>query len=338
MKYDFFANFYEKATDASPAYRCPIGVYDFHNNSPFFYLDQHGFVEDENSTEGYRDFTKEVSADSLSYWVKEGFDSEVMDILFGEKTFEKITVQAQELDILDDEGTTPVRGLPISDCFVLFDSTEPYAPVVFMEGTPYDHNEDARTFSIPLIRLKEYFKVQTMLEVMDGLQVFADGNPWTFDQLKEYFEAGVDEAVQIVSSLFGGKRDYDGNPEILHALSVGMQGANKTEIIAGFLHDVVEDTDMTLEDLSAAGFSQEVITVVDLLTHRKLEDSYEAYIDKILASGNLHAVAVKINDLRHNIARGEAGHHTGSVAKHNRALKHIETVLSEMLAQVKGEH
>ena len=40
-------------------------------------------------------------------------------------------------------------------------------------------------------------------------------------------------------------------------------------MVAGFLHDVVEDSNVTLEDLIKWGFSQEVVTVVDLLTHKQ---------------------------------------------------------------------
>lgn len=91
--------------------------------------------------------------------------------------------------------------------------------------------------------------------------------------------------------------------------------------------------DLSLEDLAKWGFSQEVVTVVDLLTHKK-GDTYEAYIFNILASCNLDAIAVKITELKHNIARGEAGHHTKSVHKHQQALEAIEEALRETLRQL----
>ena len=49
-------------------------------------------------------------------------------------------------------------------------------------------------------------------------------------------------------------------------------------MVAGFLHDVVEDSNVTLEDLIKWGFSQEVVTVVELLTHEQ-EDNYSKYIE-----------------------------------------------------------
>ena len=61
-------------------------------------------------------------------------------------------------------------------------------------------------------------------------------------------------------------------------------------MVAGFLHDVVEDSNVTLEDLIKWGFSQEVVTVVELLTHEQ-EDNYSKYIEQLCLSGNMDAIA-----------------------------------------------
>ena len=55
-------------------------------------------------------------------------------------------------------------------------------------------------------------------------------------------------------------------------------------MVAGFLHDVVEDSNVTLEDLIKWGFSQEVVAVVELLTHEQ-EDNYSKYIEELCLSG-----------------------------------------------------
>ena len=200
------------------------------------------------------------------------------------------------------------------------------SPVTFIDGDPYSMIENTRKFSIPLKKLKDYFDVLTMMEVMEGMEVFKNGNHWSYEEFKEYFESGIDDAVDLATRVFFGKRDLDGNPEILHALSVGMAGRSKTEKIVGFLHDVVEDSSVTLEDLSQWGYSEDVVNAVSLLTHRK-GIPYMEYIENIIQSGNSAAIAVKMNDLRHNIVRGEAGHHTNSVAKHIEALSIIENEL-----------
>ena len=66
-----------------------------------------------------------------------------------------------------------------------------------------------------------------------------------------------------------GQRDLDGKPVILHPLTVAMKGNNENEIVAGLLHDVVEDTGYTFEDLLTAGISPEVVDALRLLTHEK---------------------------------------------------------------------
>ena len=99
-----------------------------------------------------------------------------------------------------------------------------------------------------------------------------------------------------------------------------MAGQNKNEKIVGFLHDVVEDTDITFNDLDNMGFSTEVIEALKLLTHDKKLTSYETYIKGIIRSGNHTTINVKINDLRNNITRGESGHHMRLVKKHKDAL------------------
>lgn len=316
MKHELFAAFFRKANECKPAYRCPLGII---TTESYDYFKENGFTLDENATDGYLDYLKELKTEELGNWTHEDCQDEVLDVLSCGEDFERILLQAEEFDTLDDEGTIPVRGLPICECFVQFSGTAPFAPVTFMEGDPYHRTEDTRYFIIPLTKLKGYFDVLTMLEVMDRMRIFGTGQHWSYDQLKEYFEAGIDDAVDLATRVFFGKRDLDGNPEILHALNVGMSGNNKTEMIVGFLHDVLEDSDLTAEDLWRFGYSKLVIETVQLLTHDK-DVPYLDYIRNIVRSGNIYAMAVKINDLKHNIARGNAGGHTKLVAKHTEAL------------------
>lgn len=61
--------------------------------------------------------------------------------------------------------------------------------------------------------------------------------------------AGIDEAVAIAAKAHAGVKDLDGKPYILHPLAVGLAGKSENEMICGFLHDVVEDTGYTFDDL-----------------------------------------------------------------------------------------
>ena len=164
-----------------------------------------------------------------------------------------------------------------------------------------------------------YFSVLTLFEVVERLKFFGSGTYWSTKDLKEYFESGIDEAVAIASTVFRNKRDLDGNPDILHSLAVGTAGQTKNEKIVGFLHDVVEDSDVTFEDLDEYGFSAEVLEALKLLTHDKKRMSYDEYVRAIIASGNSTAINVKINDLRNNIARA-GNRHKRILEKHTAAL------------------
>ena len=137
----------------------------------------------------------------------------------------------------------------------------------------------------------------------------------------------IDKAIEFASKAHAADYDLDGNPTILHPLTVGMMGNNDTERIVGFLHDIVEDTKYTFEDLEDEGFSNEVISALRLLTHDK-QTPYMEYIENICASGDKVAVNVKLNDLKHNLARGKAGGHTRCVEKHTEALAFIESYLA----------
>jgi hypothetical protein len=133
----------------------------------------------------------------------------------------------------------------------------------------------------------------------------------------------IDKAIEFASKAHAADYDLDGNPTILHPLAVGMMGQTDIERIVGFLHDVVEDTKYTFEDIANEGLSEEVIEALRLLTHDK-NISYMVYIDKICRSGNITAINVKMNDLKHNLARGRAGGHMRCVEKHTEALAYIE--------------
>lgn len=105
-------------------------------------------------------------------------------------------------------------------------------------------------------------------------------------------------AIALAATVFKDKTDKAGQPYILHCLRVmnGVGPDPDRQVIAA-LHDVVEDTDTTLDDLIKLGFRPRIIIAVDLLTHRK-ETPYEEYIRAIFLNDD--ARAVKIEDLKDN--------------------------------------
>jgi (p)ppGpp synthase/HD superfamily hydrolase len=132
----------------------------------------------------------------------------------------------------------------------------------------------------------------------------------------------IEEALRIAIDAHEGQTDLDGKPVILHPLTVGLAGKNREEMIGGFLHDVVEDSDITFDDLLAKGVDKEIVDALRLLTHDKGTDYYE-YVQRIIDSGNPIALAIKRNDLTHNLARGRANGHWKQVNKHEKAMEMI---------------
>jgi (p)ppGpp synthase/HD superfamily hydrolase len=136
----------------------------------------------------------------------------------------------------------------------------------------------------------------------------------------------IEDALRLAVEAHDGQKDLDGKPVILHPLAVGIAGRNREEVIAGLLHDVVEDTSFTFEDLLERGVDEPIVEALRLLTHTK-DMPYEDYVQRIAQSGNDIAIHVKYNDLCHNLKRGRAGGYWNIVAKHEKALAVIEPLI-----------
>jgi (p)ppGpp synthase/HD superfamily hydrolase len=109
--------------------------------------------------------------------------------------------------------------------------------------------------------------------------------------------ATLDDALALACRQFKGIQDKAGQPYILHCLRVMLPHQDDTARQAAILHDVVEDTDVTLESLRQLGFREEVIAAVDALTHRASESYYE-YVLRLAQSDV--ARRVKVADLHDN--------------------------------------
>lgn len=107
----------------------------------------------------------------------------------------------------------------------------------------------------------------------------------------------IERAFGIAFKAHKGQKDRAGKPYIRHPLHVASTMETDEEVATALLHDVIEDTDVTIEELAAEGFSQEVLEAVSLLTH--LDEPYHEYI--ALIKKNPLARKVKIADLVHNM-------------------------------------
>lgn len=106
-------------------------------------------------------------------------------------------------------------------------------------------------------------------------------------------------ALRVALDAHAGQVDHGGRPYILHVLTVvlGSQPDEEAMTVAA-LHDVVEDTSVTLDDLRAHGFGERILAAVDAMTRRDGE-VYADYIERV--AGDALARRVKKADLEHNM-------------------------------------
>ena len=105
------------------------------------------------------------------------------------------------------------------------------------------------------------------------------------------------KAMKLCFEAHRNQTDKSGLPYVFHPFHLAEQMTDETTTIVALLHDVAEDSDYSLQDIEAMGFSQEVITALSLLTH----DKSVPYMDYVaLIKLNPVAKTVKLADLKHN--------------------------------------
>jgi GTP diphosphokinase / guanosine-3',5'-bis(diphosphate) 3'-diphosphatase len=110
--------------------------------------------------------------------------------------------------------------------------------------------------------------------------------------------ATLERAIALAAQAHAGQVDKAGQPYILHPLRVMLSVTGLNEQMSAVLHDVVEDTTMTLEDLHDEGFSEEVIEAVATLTKSLGETRLAAAQRAVL---NPIARRVKLADVTDNM-------------------------------------
>jgi len=106
-------------------------------------------------------------------------------------------------------------------------------------------------------------------------------------------------ALDVALHAHMGQKDKQGQPYIFHPVAVAAQFTDEDRQVVGLLHDVVEDTEITLKTLSFS-FPDHIVKAVDAITHRKGE-SNDDYIRR--CSMNLIGTDVKRKDIAHNFGR-----------------------------------
>jgi len=106
----------------------------------------------------------------------------------------------------------------------------------------------------------------------------------------------LEKALAIAIKAHEGQTDKQGVPYILHPIRVMARLDNETDRVVALLHDVVEDSPTTFDDLRK-DFSEEVVSAVDHLTRRS-DETYDAFIERV--KKNPIAIRVKLADLADN--------------------------------------
>jgi (p)ppGpp synthase/HD superfamily hydrolase len=104
----------------------------------------------------------------------------------------------------------------------------------------------------------------------------------------------LETAIRLAAKVHKGQLDRFNKPYILHVMRVMMRGHDFDEQVLGALHDVLERSDLSAEDLAKKGFSPRILKALDHIT-RRVDETYEQYIDRVMED-NL-AIRVKLHDL-----------------------------------------
>ena len=140
----------------------------------------------------------------------------------------------------------------------------------------------------------------------------------------------LERAIEIAASAHAGTVDKAGQPYVLHPLRIMLRMPSATTRIAAVLHDVVEDTPWTLEQLAEEGFSEIILAAVEALTIRPGED----YMDFVRrAASNPDARAVKIADVEDNMDLSRIAEPTekdlARIERYREALGYLKAVRSD---------
>ncbi len=221
MMYDLFADFYEKSSDSQPKYTVLLGSY---YPKTIGEMEELGFQEDKNSTPGYLDYVMEVDEEEVTSFIQDGYESETLDIIYSGIEWEKVLISATEVEVIDDDGHYPPRGVMMGDTFVAFGKSNPDETVIFKRGNPYETKGSVPEFHVTVSRVKHLLGVETLTEAIMKLQAMSEEKNWTYEELKDLFfpkESSLITLDDITPAFEMGdyvaftlKKDFDRRTEI----------------------------------------------------------------------------------------------------------------------------
>lgn len=146
------------------------------------------------------------------------------------------------------------------------------------------------------------------------------------DEQRSNLDKLLELAIEVATQAHKGQLDKGGNPYILHPQAVAAALDSTENKIVAYLHDVVEDTEITLEDLKEMGFTYRIVNSIRILTKSK-DISYEDYLKSVKKDSN--AWHVKMADIKHNMDISRIPEPTAKdfarIEKYKKALAFLES-------------
>ncbi|MFH5836500.1 HD domain-containing protein [Proteiniclasticum sp. C24MP] len=138
-----------------------------------------------------------------------------------------------------------------------------------------------------------------------------------------------ERALILAAGMHAGQKDKGGQPYVMHVIRVMMELEEMELKVAALLHDLLEDTDLSAEELLSYGFSEDLIGIVRILSR----DPKEPYMDYIKdLAGDERAIKIKLSDLKDNQNRTRLKENLSSedlerMEKYHRAEEYLLGVL-----------
>ncbi len=171
-------------------------------------------------------------------------------------------------------------------------------------------------------------KTPTLRFSREGVETLIENFFTMLSNTSSDYESLLQRAIAIAAKAHEGQVDKAGKPYLDHPLFV-MENVNSLEQkIVAVLHDAVEDSELTLEQLRSEGFPEVLVSAIAAIT--KIEgEAYATYLDRVIA--NPIALRVKIADVTHNLDLRRIANPTEAdfqrIAKYKKVLSQLRAAL-----------
>lgn len=150
----------------------------------------------------------------------------------------------------------------------------------------------------------------------------------------------LERAIRLAAKVHKGQVDRFNKPYILHVMRVMMRGHDLEEQVLGALHDVLERSTLTSQELEQKGFPPRVLRALEHIT-RVPEEDYEAYIERVLLDPL--AIRVKVHDLAdkmdllhvNTLSHADLKRYNRQLAAYHRLKKVVEEARANMTIQAR---